>query len=334
MKPRGIIVLEGGDCSGKSTLADHFVEKYGAKKLHGRIFPDMWKYHTAMLRLALKWADTELVVIDRLHLSELIYGQVYRGGPAYDVAARCIDRVLQRAGAITVLCVPTDQEKQLSIHATRAAEGGEAFFNIREVVALFADLRHGNLARPGDGYLHHLIRFGDFAHRADVLVYDFDAHGKVLKRFASEVIDHLGTYRRSQYTPALHSGFYNVAGHALTATHLFVGEGDSPRRSAARWPFYWSEDMSAATYLNQALHAIAFDETRAMWTNAATDDHQLEQLLKLNKKTIAFGSVAFNRVRELSGRSVPTVKHPQWQRRFAFHELPEYATSIKRALSQ
>ena len=332
MRPKGIILIEGADASGKTTLARHLVETYGARRMHGRIWSNMWRWHVGMLRRAVRLADDGLVVLDRHWLSELVYGQVYRGGPSYDLGARCVDRVLQRAGAVTVLCAPADQEAQLAVHAKRAARGGEGFADVREVVALYADLRAGNVARPGDGYLGQLIRFGDFARRPDVMVYDVDRDGADLAGYARKVLARLRKVRAGQFPPALLSAHQNVVGGAAAARYLVVGEGASPAAEAVYWPWCARDGHDAATYLNRALHALAFDETRALWTNAVDEDDLLPDLLRLDKEVIALGVVAARRVRQLGHEVKATLPHPQFWRRFYHHDLAGYVDRLREAL--
>lgn len=337
---RGIIVLEGADAAGKTTLAECLVERYGAKYLHNGIHAQIWRRHVAALRLACRWAEHHLVVVDRLFLSELAYGEVYRGGPAYDVAARCLDRVLLKHGALTVLCAPRDQERQLARHADLRTKRPEAFANIQRVVQLYADLRDGNLAQPGGGYLHQLIRYGDYARRPDVVVYDLDEHpGKhKVRAFAKRLIHRLDDYRSRQFQPALAYQHDNLLGHLERAHYLFVGEEVTPQLHPGfpHWPFFWGEGMSSMTYLNRALQKIGFDETSALWTNAKSPDPHLPDLAAIaatgKLKVIALGRVAERTVAGWAGGNtlVRNVPHPQFVRRF--HHRTDYSDILKEAL--
>ena len=73
-------LLEGADGTGKTTLAGALQQKYSAKYLHFSV-PDShpiayWMEHG----LSEYPGGSNNVVIDRLHLSEEAYGEVYRGG--------------------------------------------------------------------------------------------------------------------------------------------------------------------------------------------------------------------------------------------------------------
>lgn len=330
---RGIIVLEGADCCGKTTLARYFVEKHGARYIHNRVWPDNWKYHVASIRLALKWADRSLVVVDRLWLSELIYGPIFRHYLSYDLGARSMERVLARAAAVTVLCSPLDSEKQIAVHAKRRDSGGERFTDIRKVVATYADLREGNVAFTSESeYVTQLVRFGDFTFRPDVLIYDVDRHGSNLGTFAKRVLATLDTWRMRQYRPALTSTRPGVVGHLSTATHLFVGDRLGDPDGATRWPWTAPDRLSAVAWINRSLHRLGWSELRGVWCNAFDDDDHLEALLRYGKPVICLGQKAHKRVREIGGNVGTVIPHPSFWKRFHHKEADEYTNMLREAL--
>ena len=75
---KGIIVIDGCDGTGKTTLAEAICRRYDGVYIHNtyRWPTKMPLYHTAALHRALKLAKTRLVVIDRLWMSEAIYAEV------------------------------------------------------------------------------------------------------------------------------------------------------------------------------------------------------------------------------------------------------------------
>jgi hypothetical protein len=335
----GIIVLEGADSSGKTTLAGVLRERYGARYLHSTVRGDIWPWHVGALRLALRHLRAgRLVVLDRHWISELVYGSVFRGGPAYDVGARCLDRVLRRYGALYVLCSPTDQEAQAARWAAdREAGKLEHFDRVREVMALYADLREGNLARPGPTYLDQLIAYQDFAHRDDVIVYDLDRHRTAT--FADRVVARSRELTGLSLPPYLS----NVSGR-IGVNHagiLFVGESISPTWPDAllpRWP--WCDDdrrLSSATWLNRALHSLALPEDKLAFTNALDAGGFLESIelasASPSAKVIALGTRASTRLRAVGRTPYAVLPHPQWHRRFRHGDGPEgYGELIREAI--
>ena len=337
-KPHGIIVLEGADGTGKTTLAKHLVEKHGARYLHLGIHKDIWAWHVAALRLAARLADDHLVVIDRHWVSEQVYGQVFRGGPAYDLGARCLDRVLQKHGALMIVCV-RDLRTHLDHFEKLRKERPEKFDSMRTVAVRYFDLMHGNVAHPGDTYLDQLIRFGDFAGRLDVMGYDMDQflNGGRIRHFVDRALERLRNVRAFQ-GEGLEFRHDNLAGSIAAARYLFVGEAmrDNHPIHMPRWPFFYNDTMSSATWLNRSLHELKFNETRGLWTNARSGDDWLPALLGLQKnlKVIAIGKVAAKRIRILNGNAPDAeIEHPQHARRFNHNDPAGYTQRLKEALA-
>lgn len=333
---KGIIILEGADCSGKSTLARFFQKHHGARVLHLRWNSNLWRYHTAAVRLAMKWADESLVVLDRSWLSELVYGEAMRGAPQFDIGARSFDRVLQRAGAINVLCVPSDRAMQVRLHAARARQGAEMFGTVEDAAQLYHDVAYGDRHTKVGGYLGHLIQTGGYAARMDGMIHDMSRSTTAL--MAERILDHLVSYRLRAFQPGLRSENWNLAGHLGTSEILFVGDRISPYTKSVFWPFFWSDAPGSTSYLNEALQMIDFDETKAMWVNAFAPDQHFADLARgfrdRSRKIIALGTSAGIRLRTLDCRPTVELPHPKWWRRFEHNNMSAYARMLKNATTE
>lgn len=82
-----IYVLEGADGTGKTTLARKILDKTNGHYLHST-YDRYWNiqdYHQQIAESAISLNIYQDVVIDRWALSELIYGNVFREGPSYNV---------------------------------------------------------------------------------------------------------------------------------------------------------------------------------------------------------------------------------------------------------
>jgi hypothetical protein len=316
----GIIVLEGPDCSGKTTLAKKLCELYDGYYMHLRVHKDMWKWHTAALRLATKKSHDKLVVLDRHWPSEGVYGPVFRGKSAYSPHERSIDRVLLKHAAIYVLCCPRDIDWIVGQHAARRGEGLETFKSVREVASRYIDLWDGNILRPVDGtYVEQFAAFGGLGDvRKDWVHYDLHRDGKNLSKVCKKLAYTLQQRRWSQYPPALRVDKNNVLGHIEDAKFLFIGEEVREPGRWCKWPFY--SRLESAAYLNECLHKIAWNEASGMWTNALADDSHVSQVLAHKKlKVVTLGKVAERLVKVLNILPHATLPHPQWARRFNHH---------------
>jgi thymidylate kinase len=106
-----IYLLEGVDTGGKTTLAnsDRFE---GFEKFHFGVFPSptaaFQAYESLLdaLHARLAAGETPNVVIDRMHISEHVYGSVYRDLRMSTTRHRIIDQLLYEAGATCIWCHP------------------------------------------------------------------------------------------------------------------------------------------------------------------------------------------------------------------------------------
>ena len=125
-----ILIIEGCDASGKSTLAQQIMEKYpNHAYMHNAITDDIYSLHKNTITSAIEASKEHIVVIDRLHLSEKIYGTLYRGGSSYDVDA--FDKYLNTISNIKkILCI-VDKETCLAKHDGRKEK--EMFDDVSKV---------------------------------------------------------------------------------------------------------------------------------------------------------------------------------------------------------
>ena len=86
-----MIILEGADGTGKTTLANHLASLNRSQMFHCSYHED-WNieaYHRLVLHTAGKLEEQAKVpvIIDRWALSELVYGRQHRESASYDVKA-------------------------------------------------------------------------------------------------------------------------------------------------------------------------------------------------------------------------------------------------------
>lgn len=113
-----VIILEGPDCSGKTTLANQLMAKYrNHVYIHNAVCNDIEGLHLNALTSAIKLSRNFVVIIDRLHLSEQIYGKIFRNKVAYDTK-KFENNVNTYSNIYKVLCL-TDKETTLKLHKER-----------------------------------------------------------------------------------------------------------------------------------------------------------------------------------------------------------------------
>ena len=133
-----IIIVDGVDASGKSTLINQLMERHPNNcYIHNAVTDDIKALHENTIDAALVASQEHWVFIDRLHLSEKIYGTVFRNKPSYDVDA--FDKmVMSKVSTLKkILCI-VDKETALAKHAARKDK--EMFDDISTVYDLYADV--------------------------------------------------------------------------------------------------------------------------------------------------------------------------------------------------
>ena len=83
-----IVLVEGADCQGKSTLISRLMERHPNNcYIHNAVTDNITDLHYNTINTALVASQEHWVFIDRLHLSEQIYGTIFRNGPSYNTEA-------------------------------------------------------------------------------------------------------------------------------------------------------------------------------------------------------------------------------------------------------
>lgn len=110
---KGIIIIEGSDASGKTTLANKLLRKYNGIIFHQtyRFKNNIPIYHMAILRKALKLSKTQLVILDRLHISEYIYGKVFRNETRWPWMLNSFNSFCKKMNIPIILCIPSSVEE-------------------------------------------------------------------------------------------------------------------------------------------------------------------------------------------------------------------------------
>jgi len=133
-----IIVLEGPDGTGKSTLANEIYNQTKGHILHctwNKNF-NMQQYFIDVMNAAKKLSEYQVVVVDRWAPSELIYGNVFRGGPSFDVM-EWIPQFVKPEEVTWVMCV---NENAVENHLKNKETREEMFEDMTDVVDGFNDL--------------------------------------------------------------------------------------------------------------------------------------------------------------------------------------------------
>jgi hypothetical protein len=307
-----IIILEGTDCAGKTTLAGQLaalatdqgmtVTRLGAGQPHPGVNP-LAEYEVALrpYRSAALAAD-QLVLIDRWHLGELVYGPLLRGGSRLSPAMfEHVERYLDALGAVRLLVTPRSQREL----EQRFAQRGDAVVKLDEAITAWR------------GFLQLAVRY-HWVHVFSPLDTS-EALGVLVSASLAQV--------RAAHLK-LHPGYVG----STTPLLLLVGDvpygyiaGTEPNPAFLPWGY-----NSAHFLLDTILSTPELDMHTRPWglanANDGTDVPALWAVLG-RPEVVALGRHAEAMISSL-GVPHRYVKHPQWVRRFGYHDQLSYGYSL------
>ena len=330
---KGLIIVDGCDGTGKTTLAQAICDRYNGVYMHNtyRWKDKMYLYHTAALHRALKLSKTQLVVIDRLWMSEAIYAEVYRGGSPWPHMGRMIDRIVRKHAGIYIIGLSPDGHKERFDQLKTERE--EMYDDVEAVRVRYEQLYHGGFDAHDKDYCQQLSVNG-IKDRHDVLGYRLDVEGKDINQFVDKAVAALMERQMSQYEPALNLKATNYAGHLGDAEMIIVGDQTNSKMRAIEWP--WYDVGNSSLFLSECLHDLHFDETRAVYINANSGNGGLfiGDSLRRNPymKLVVLGQLAFDTLKDLRlENNVRRCMHPSAAKRF--NKRDEFMTELKGALN-
>lgn len=164
------IILEGCDKTGKTTLADILVKKFGFKKVvSGPPTGDPYVDYVKKLKSA-----RQNTVFDRLCYGELVYGPIYRGKSLINQEKlRNLELLAMAKNTIVIFC--HDNVKNLSRRFKRDGEKFSKMTDIKKISSSFKEIMR-DCRLP---VIHHQIGTNDLT-RGNKLK-------KIIKRFSRDV---------------------------------------------------------------------------------------------------------------------------------------------------
>lgn len=140
-----VFIIEGPDCAGKTTFGEHIIEEAGRRNLtclyihRSRIKTTAREEYLDALE-DVRTADSDVVLLDRWHISEDVYGPVMRGESQVDDQLRNeIDATLDDLGA-TVLYLDTDLDTILDRFNARGDDHVEDAITLARIWQRYYDL--------------------------------------------------------------------------------------------------------------------------------------------------------------------------------------------------
>jgi hypothetical protein len=295
------IILEGPDGCGKTTLA-HDLQKWlnhhGAfpVNIHHEGPPPpkvklLEHYGNVLL------SSDEHTIFDRLALGELIYGPILRGEDRLgEVGWRVFRRLLTARNVLHIICI-LPWERALANWSVKHVNGTDLVTRAEQYHRVYT------------GYVRR-VENADESH----VVYDYTTSSLSLLK---DLIILRG--KQKAMLPYLIG--------APGATNLFLGDRGANPDCTVDLPFFATEGSSR--YLHDALEVAAIPEHQMFFMNARNNSGFMNAIpYTPSMRVVALGVHA---ARACISQDVPyeKVPHPQWWRRFRFHEVNKYAKLLR-----
>jgi len=296
-----IIILEGPDGSGKTTLAKYLQSRHDFQYVHTGppTDNDLLEEYGRTLYDACR--SSRNVVIDRLHVGERIYGPQLRGQDRLGRDGEIlIHRLISAYGVRLVFCLPP-YEVALSNWKSRFAEGMELI----EKEAIYQKVYAAYRATMNDAFYNQSTWFD---------------YTKMTLDLATDIfLSNLAT------PPGLPDG---VIGSAMP---IFLIVGEQANQDYLDLPFF--SKTGSSKYLNECLVEAGYQERSIALVNAMDLNGSRMPLDEIcssigELKVIALGTHAHNALDSFRVKHV-TVPHPSYWRRFHAGSREVYVKQLR-----
>lgn len=307
-----LIIVEGCDGVGKSTLAENLAARLGGAKVLHLGPPKRHPLEETVLEL--DWYrpgdEGEHVIVDRFHLGEMIYGPIYRGesklGPLGGPEHKWVDLWLKSRGALQVVLTA-----DLKTVEERIGVRGDDF------------VKHEHLAQ--------ILR--EYARAAQLSMVATNCFVYPLFGVDQAVIDDADLLERGVIASRLFEVTDRWTGDPR-AKVLLVGEETSPTHLRGRRPMYKAPFVpypnTSGWHLMNAIPADTL--TRCAIVNALEVDLSAFVGRLEPEIVVALGGKASSELRR-HGIAHLSTDHPQFVRRFHHGRLEEWGRHVT-ALAQ
>lgn len=294
-----LIVLEGVDKAGKSTLASKLQEKSGWPIVHfGRPGPDPALEYISFLK------QNQDVICDRFFIGELVYGPLLRGKQSMSpLQITTIQRVCRTIGIVVVHVNPPYE----IIEARMRRLGDKMVTNSQNRKAY--------------------TMFQAVMSQIKMPCFQWNGSGDI-----DEIVNDIGKLTSWRPEHKIARDVCTGIGTVVDKKIVFVGDTLSKNNTWFNLPF---DGGPAAKYFLKSLVLSGVDEKLVYVVNADTIKIKEVVFLKHTGETqfVALGNNAYKKLKEL-GVTCSRVDHPQYWNRFHNSGYQDYSMLLSQAVKE
>lgn len=270
-----IIVIEGADGAGKTTLAHALMEAIPnglGEYIHATRPDDQWSYAAGLIDQAVaSHRRGKVVVMDRLWISDNVYSWIHQHPSRSGINVRRQESVLNRYGAFYVMCTP--HPRQLINEFRALSRNRDEMYagkieGMQLVMQRYYDLWHGGAVPQGYGdrpeqYTDQLSVLSPMNKRPLTFLYDrfTVAPPSNWKHTLYEFIEmNVAPFLKADVASTFTRGdeWMNLTGSLLTCKALLVAGHEVGYMRPMWWPMFDRE--GDAYFLTQSLHRAGIPE--------------------------------------------------------------------------
>lgn len=293
------IIIEGADKTGKTTLSDAIIKRFGSEYVHfGKP-----KKHPATEYAEYALANDGNLVLDRFYLGELVYGPLLRGKAGIDdVEFATIERILRKKQAILI---QTTTNSTLANKRLLVSTQDEAVNTDQNVLAARGFTEVGKRSN----IQHHILYDGSTYENLAELLNKLEALKNEVECdqvMIQEVCTGIGT--------------------AIGKKIVFVGEAVNKNATWLGLPF---DKGFSSQFLLDSCQAAGVPEELVYICNA--DKLTSEEVEFLSRDKTTFVSLGKKADEKLDFLDVPhrVLPHPQYVKRFLWNSRDTYVADLK-----
>lgn len=310
-----LVIFEGPDCGGKSTLMHAAMKLFHGssyRSVHhgpysGISADQLPRFYVESMSSLFEGGPT--MGMDRCWLSEFIYGTVHRGGVTRirPPERRQLERMALRHGAVVVLCLPPlEVVKKAWLERKGADSEAEYLDKVEQLEQVW-----------------HM--YNDLEQMTDLPVvrYDYTVHNHQVSALVNRI---------QKASTGVHDTEWRRTAGSNDPKAIIVGEKPSnPTSRDAMWQFpFCSFGAGSSIWLTDHLEEWSVRERDLFWVNADAGLYSLKDMWTV--PIVALGNEAAERVRKDVGREPFVVNHPAYHRRFKSNEDYGLGRLLKRIM--